>query len=135
MWLVPRVLKSSSRASHSSSLVSLPYARVDNNSLWVQLGATSGFSAGSSKPIPTSSATFLRKATCATQKFHRRPNLVKMPGLRHLFPFPGSPTIFPERPLARSENVFSIRLRLCHPGAPCHDTFPARRVHWTHSLV
>ena len=29
----------------------------------MQMGATSGFSAGSSKPIPTCSATFLRNAT------------------------------------------------------------------------
>jgi hypothetical protein len=38
--IAPRVLKSSSRASQSSSLISAPYL-ADNNSLWVQLGATS----------------------------------------------------------------------------------------------
>src|SRR5215469_9215832 len=42
---------------------SVPYTKVDNSSLWAQLGATSSFSAGSSKPIPSCSATSSRNAT------------------------------------------------------------------------
>ena len=53
IWPIPGVLKSSSRASHSSSFESACYANVDADLVWVQMGATSVFSAGSSKPMPT----------------------------------------------------------------------------------
>ena len=48
---------------HLSSLELTYYANVDTEPLWVQMGATSAFSAGSSKPIPTCSATLFRNAT------------------------------------------------------------------------
>jgi hypothetical protein len=63
IWPIPGVLKSSSRASHSSSLVSSCYDNVDNDVVWVQiaiLGATSGSEAGISNPIFTCSAISLR---------------------------------------------------------------------------
>ena len=53
IWPIPGVLKSSSRASHSSSFESACYANVEADLVWVQMGATSVFSAGSSKPMPT----------------------------------------------------------------------------------